>query len=63
MARDIIISFKVDTHEMELIKECAHYRFLMKAMEHDTVSDYIRALLHRDIDDAMQSIHTRRRGV
>lgn len=62
MNKNLAISLRVNSKEMELIKRTARYRFIRDTnnMKDDSVSEYLRSLLHRDLEEAMTSIRSRR---
>ena len=61
--KDSIIGLRVTKKDLEVIKEVAHLRFLGGAldMEQDNLSEYVRALVKKDINMVIEEIKSRRR--
>ena len=61
--KDSIIALRVTKQDLGVIKEVAHLRFIGKTlgMEQDNLSEYIRALVKKDTDSAIEEIKSRRR--
>ena len=61
--KDSKIDVRVTKHDLEVIKQVAHLRFLdgMLGMEQDNLSEYVRTLVKRDTDTAINEIQSRRR--
>ena len=61
--KDSMIYVRVTSQDLEVIKEVAHLRFLNNtlSMEQDNLSEYVRALVKRDTNTAVEEIKSRRR--